>query len=168
MKQAAEPEDMTMNEIGRRGGRFDPSSLPEFRPDPALWARIVACQQQRVARRRWQVAGVLGGAVAATFAVVLLAPGLRHATPDDGGHDTAQEQSRALEREWAGLAVDHAAKAGGAHLRAIDAQLQSAYDRGAGVEELSPLWQQRNRALRGLIDGLRSGAADRGDSITQI
>ena len=158
-----------MNEIGTRGGRFDPSGLPEFRPDPALWARIVARQQQRVARRRWQVAGALGGAVAATFAVVLLAPGLHHAAaPGDGGHDTAQEQSRALEREWASLAIDHAATGGGAHLRAIDAQLQSAYDRGAGIEELSPLWQQRNRALRALIDGLRSGAAERSDSITQI
>jgi hypothetical protein len=29
--------------------------------------------------------------------------------------------------------------------------LQSAYDRGAGSDELAPLWQQRNEALRGLI-----------------
>jgi len=49
-----------------------------------------------------------------------------------------------------------------------DAQLQAAYDRGAGIEEISTLWQQRNRALRGLIDGLRNGVADRGDGITQI
>ena len=89
-------------------------------------------------------------------------------TPDAGGRGTVQEQSRALEREWASLATDRDANIGATHLRAIDAQLQSAYDRGAGIEELSLLWQQRNRALRGLIDGLRSGAANRGDSITQI
>ncbi len=161
------PESMSMNEFGRRG-RFDPSRLPEFNPDPALWPRIVARQQQRVARRRWQAAGVLGAAAAAMLALVLIAPGLRRAIPDDGGHGTVQEQSRVLEQEWAGLAGDHAASMGGTHLRAIDAQLQAAYDRGAGAEELSPLWQQRNRALRGMIDGLRRGAGDRGDSITQI
>ena len=154
-----------MNELGRR---FDPTRLPEFRPDPALWARIVSHHQQRVARRRWQVAGVLGTAVAAAFAVVLLAPGLRRGMQDDGGHDTAQEQSRALEREWASLASNRGANAGATHLRAVDAQLQAAYDRGAGIEEISALWHQRNRALRGLIDGLRNGVADRGDSITQI
>jgi hypothetical protein len=167
MKQASMPENVTMTEFGR-GRRFDPSRLPEFRPDPALWTRIVAGQQQRVARRRWLAAGALGAAAAAAFAVVLIAPGLRRAMPDAGGRGTVQEQSRALEREWASLATDRAANIGATHLRAIDAQLQSAYDRGAGIEELSLLWQQRNRALRGLIDGLRSGAANRGDSITQI
>ena len=154
-----------MDELGRR---FDPTRLPEFSPDPALWVRIVAHQQRRVARRRLQVAGVLGAAVAAAFAVVLIAPGLRRATPDDGGRTIAQAQSRALEREWANLASSRGANAGAAHLRAIDAQLQAAYDRGARIEEISPLWQQRNRALRGLIDGLRNGVAERGDSITQI
>lgn len=157
-----------MSEIERRGNRFDPTRLPEFRPDPALWARIAARQQQRVSRRRWQVAAVLGGAVAATVAVALLAPDLPRNAPHDAERGTAQEQSRALEREWASLSTDHAANAGGAHLRAIDAQLQAAYDRHAGIEERAALWQQRNRALRELIDGLRNGVADRGDSITQI
>jgi hypothetical protein len=157
-----------MNEQGRRGGRFDPSRLPVFSPDPALWERIVERQRQRVVSRRWRVAGVCGGAVAATFAVVLLSPGLHPPPPADVRRGAAQEQSRVLETEWASLAGGHAAAAGTTHLRAIDAQLQSAYDRGAGIEELSPLWQQRNRALRGLIDGLRNGAVDRGDSITQI
>jgi len=159
------PESMTMNEFG---GRFDPTRLPEFRPDPALWARIVARQQQRVARRHWQVTGVLGVAMTAAFAVVLVSPGLRRVTPDGGKHGAAQEQSRALEREWSSLASSRGANAGTTHLRAIDAQLQAAYDRGAGVEEISPLWQRRNRALRGLIDDLRNGVADRGDGITQI
>jgi hypothetical protein len=156
---------MMVNERGSRMRRFDGSRLPEFVPDPALWARIIAQRQQRIARRRWQVAGALGTAMAATIAVALLAPGLRQAAPDD--RDTAQQQSRALENEWASLARDHAASAGATHLRAIDAQLQAAYDRGAGSEELSPLWQRRNRALRGLIDGLRNGAVG-GESITQI
>lgn len=154
-----------MNELERR---FDPAGLPEFTPDPALWARIVARQQQRAVRRRWQIAGVLGTTAAAAFALVLIAPALRRDTSDDGGRAAAQEQSRVLEREWSDLASNRGAIAGATHLRAIDAQLQAAYDRGAGIEEISPLWQQRNRALRGLIDGLRNGVADRGDSITQI
>jgi hypothetical protein len=165
MKRASILENVTVDEFGNR---FDPTRLPEFRPDPALWVRIVAHQQQRVRRRRWQVACVLGVAVAASFAVALLAPGLRRTTPEEIVRGIAQEQSRALEREWADLASSRGANAGAAHLRAIDAQLQAAYDRGARVEEISPLWQQRNRALRGLIDGLRNGVVDRGDSITQI
>jgi HPt (histidine-containing phosphotransfer) domain-containing protein len=79
-----------------------------------------------------------------------------------------QEQSRVLENEWTKLAGGHASAIGTTHLRAIDAQLQAAYDRGAGTEELSPLWQRRNRALRGLIDALRNGIADRDGSLTQI
>lgn len=149
-------------------GRFDPARLPEFRPDPALWARIVARQQRRVARRRWQVAGLLGAAMTAAFTVLLVAPGLRRVMPDEGKRGNVQEQSRALEREWSSLASSRGANAGATHLRAIDAQLQAAYDRGAGIEEISPLWQRRNRALRELIDALRNGVGDRGDSITQI
>jgi hypothetical protein len=167
MTQASVPENTAMDESR---GRFDPTRLPEFRPDPALWGRIVERQQQRVVRRRLEmaVAGVLGTAVAAAFAVVLIAPGVRRATPDEAGRVIAQAQSRALEKEWASLASSRGTNAGAAHLRAIDAQLQAAYDRGAGTEEISPLWQQRNRALRGLIDGLRNGVAERGDGVTQI
>jgi hypothetical protein len=46
-------------------------------------------------------------------------------------------------------------------VHAIDTALQAAYDRGARAEELQPLWQQRNQALRGLILSARSDAVTR-------
>jgi len=155
-----------MSEHDRPVRRFDPRQLPEFVPDTALWSRIAATQRQRLARRRWRTAGALGGAIAAALAIVVLVPSLRQPASED--RSTMQDQSRALEDEWTKLAGTHAPTIGTTHLRAIDAQLQAAYDRGAGMDELSPLWQQRNRALRGLIDGLRNGVVDRDDSITQI
>ena len=155
-----------MNEHEEPSRKFDPRRLPEFAPDPALWSRIAATQQRRIVQQRWRKASALGGAVAAALAVVVLASSLRHARPDNGS--VVQEQSRALEDEWTKLASNRAPTIGASHLRAIDAQLQAAYDRGAGTDELSPLWQQRNRALRGLIDGLRHGSSDRDGGLTQI
>jgi len=61
-------------------------------------------------------------------------------------------ESQALEREWQALTPASARPSADlARLRIIDAALQSAYDRGAGSEELAPLWKERNEALRGLI-----------------
>lgn len=144
---------------------FDPRQLPEFVPDATLWPRIVAARQRHVSRRRWRIAGALGGTVAAALAVVVFIPSLRSPAPIE--RSTMLDQSRALEDEWTRLAGGQMPAIGTTHLRAIDDQLQAAYDRGAGMDELSPLWQQRNRALRGLIDGLRDGV-DRDDSLTQI
>ncbi|MGN6519715.1 MAG: hypothetical protein ACTHK2_09860 [Dokdonella sp.] len=152
-------------EQGTRG--FDPRRLPEFAPDPALWSRIVAAQQRRASRRRWQRA-VVGGALAASIAAALLVgvPVLAPVVPS--GTIAMQDESRALEDEWRRLAGTQAAALGSTRLRAIDAELQAAYDRGAATDELSALWQQRNRALQGLIAAMQDGAYGRSSSITQL
>jgi hypothetical protein len=149
-------------------GGFDPRQLPEFMPDATLWPRILAAQQRRAARRRWQ-AIAFGGAIAATICLAVLV-GTRVAPegPSVASGMAIQDESRSLEGEWLRLAGAQAAAIGTTRLRAIDAELQAAYDRGADVDELGPLWQQRNRALRGLIAGMQDGALKRSTSITQI
>ena len=123
-------------------------SLPTFRPDPALWARIVRTQHRRRVRRRWTGAGLAAAAVA----VIAVATSLVAPRPQDADRAwTAQDESRALELEWRRLAAAGSQMAGTARVRAIDAALQIAYDRGARDEETAALWQQRNRALRTLI-----------------
>lgn len=147
---------------------FDPRRLPEFAPDPALWSRIAAAEQRRLARRRWQRA-VFGGAVAASFAAALLVGGRLVVAPvAPAGATAMQDESRTLEGEWRRLAGAQAATLGSTRLRAIDAELQAAYDRGAATDELASLWQQRNRALRGLIAAMQDGAYGRASSITQL
>jgi hypothetical protein len=74
----------------------------------------------------------------------------------------SQRESQSLEREWHALPRAAAQPAGLARLHVIDATLQSAYDRGARVDELQPLWKERNDALRGLI------LAARADTVTRI
>lgn len=149
--------------------RFDPRQLPEFTPDPALWTRIAAAQQRRMARRRWRTA-VVGTAIAASLAAALLVGGRFAVAPAGSPAPTTamQDESRALEGEWHRLVGAQAAALGSTRLRAIDAELQSAYDRGAGADELEALWQQRNRALRGLIASVQDGAYGRASSITQL
>lgn len=147
---------------------FDPRRLPEFVPDPSLWPRIAAAQQQRVSRRR-RVRGVLGAAIAASFAAAVLLGGRSlHAPVAPGAALAMQDESRALEDQWRRLAGAQAAALGSTRLRAIDAELQAAYDRGASSNELAPLWQQRNRALRGLIAVMQDRAYGRASRITQL
>jgi hypothetical protein len=148
---------------------FDPHALPEFVPDAALWSRIVAAQQQRAARRGVRGFAFGGAAAAAICAAVLIGP--RWMPIDPAGTSVAvniQDESRSLESEWLRVAGAQAAAIGTARLRAIDTELQAAYDRSAGNDELAPLWQQRNRALRELIAGMQDGAVRRSASITQI
>lgn len=161
-----------MRHEGAGARRFDPRRLPEFAPGPALWTRIAAAQQRRVARRRWRAA-VFGTAIAASVAAALLVGGRLAVAPigplAPGATTTAmQGESRALEGEWHRLVGAKAAALGSTRLRAIDAELQSAYDRGAGADELVSLWQQRNRALRGLIASVQDGAYGRAASVTQL
>jgi len=147
---------------------FDPRRLPEFAPGPVLWSRIAAAQQRRVSVRRWQRA-VFGGALAASVAAALLVGdrfGVAPVAPS--GTAAMQDESRTLEGEWHLLAGAQAAALGSTRLRAIDAELQAAYDRGAAADELASLWQQRNRALRGLIAAMQDGAYGRASSITQL
>ncbi len=135
---------------------LDFSRLPEFTPDPALWSRISAAQRARQRRRRG-LFGAGGAAVAAAlFAAVLVLP--RAPAPDARIDAVAagERESRALEAEWLRVAAE-ARPLPTARLRAIDAALQAAYDRGARADEVAPLWQQRNQALRGLLVRAQDG-----------
>lgn len=138
---------------------FDVQALPVFAPDPALWQRIAAEHRRRSSARRRR-AGAVGLAAAAVLA---LAIGLQLRTPTGTpplALSDGQRESQALENEWQRIASAPRQSVGGlARLRVIDAALQSAYDRGAEADELTPLWRQRNDALRGLIAGVQ----DRGD-----
>jgi hypothetical protein len=139
--------------------------LPVFEPDASLWPRIVAAHAAAKAPRRRPVRWILGAAAAAAVVVTLLAIVPRapiEPRASEPALTESQHESQSLEREWQALSPAGAQPAGLARLHVIDATLQSAYDRGAEADELRPLWQQRNDALRGLI------LAARGDAVTRI
>lgn len=125
--------------------------LPDFEPDPGLWARIQAARARRQRRRRnaWLGGGL---AAAAVLCVVLLG---RDRLPSGSAGDLAswREQAQSLESQWRTMAADALDPRSRAELRLIDAELQSAYDRGAGDDELIPLWKLRSAALQDLIRG---------------
>ncbi|HEY6892679.1 MAG TPA: hypothetical protein VI258_00820 [Rhodanobacteraceae bacterium] len=128
------------------------AELPVFVPDAHLWSRIAAEHAKRRAtpRPRCWIAAV--AAVAAAVAVIVTVPRLMETKPGEPVALEGQRESQALESEWRSLTAASARPSVDlARLRVIDAALQSAYDRGAGTEELAPLWKERNQALRGLI-----------------
>jgi len=59
---------------------------------------------------------------------------------------------------YAGLSQAASPLESEAELRAVELALQQAYDRGAAVDELLPLWQQRNDVLSNLIVLAADGA----------
>lgn len=127
------------------------AELPVFAPDAKLWSRIVAQHARQKAPprpRRWIVLASAAAIVAAIVAV----PTFTRTKPGEPLAIEGQRESQALEREWQSLTpVSARPSVDLARLRIIDAALQSAYDRGAGSDELAPLWKERNDALRGLI-----------------
>jgi hypothetical protein len=126
------------------------AGLPVFAPDAELWSRIAAEHAKRRARPRRWIAAV--AAVAAAAAAIVVVPRLTGTKPGEPLALEGQRESQALEREWRSLTSASARPSVDlARLRLIDAALQSAYDRGAGGDELAPLWKERNEALRGLI-----------------
>lgn len=145
-----------MSGAGKMRHGVDFSKLPEFAPDPALWSRIVAAQQARQRRQRLGGAGL--AVAAAVFAAVLLVPRTPMAPVAVDAVAAGERESRLLEDEWLRLAPD-ARPLPSARLRAIDTALQAAYDRRAPGNEVAPLWQQRNQALRGLIVRAQEGVA---------
>ena len=154
---------MTMIESGAEP-RFDANALPVFAPDPALRVRILAAHARQRRQRRVRV--LCGGALAASFALAALLLARRELALPVASRvetvSTAQDESRGLELEWQRAAASRSAQVAAPRVRAIDAQLQSAYDRGADARELSTLWAQRNAALRQLIQASGEGivAAD--------
>ena len=149
-------------------------ALPDFAPDPGLRSRVMAARQRQLRVRRWQRSGGAAAVAAAGAALAVLAfwrPAAPPAAADLVQAEVAssQRESRALETQWQQLARgDAAGNPALMRLRLIDASLQAAYDRGAGTHELAPLWQQRNRALRGLITRLHGAEAGDGSAVTRI
>ena len=121
------------------------AALPEFDPPADLWARIETEHHRRRQRRRVLQWGTGIAAALALATVLLLAPQRESAT--DGGNGMLallESRSQELEQRYAGLSQTVSALENEAELRAVEQALQQAYDRGAAVEELMPLWQQRN------------------------
>lgn len=155
-----------MSGAGEMKRSLDVTKLPEFAPDPALWSRIVAAHEARRRRRRLGGAGL--AIAAAVFAAVLLVPRAPLVPTGLDAVAAGERESRLLEDEWLRLAAD-ARPLPSARLRALDAALQAAYDRGAPGSEVAPLWRQRNEALRGLIVRAQQGVAvDAVATVTRI
>lgn len=131
--------------------------LPEFDPDPGLWARIDATNARRISAQRNQRLRWLASGIAASVALFLILPGTRDVS--DSGLAEWQQRSQSLEQEWRSLARQSVDSRSQAQLRLIDLDLQSAYDRGATESELAPLWKLRIDILSELIE--RSGATTR-------
>lgn len=149
------------------GNRFGLQQLPVFTPDPGLWPRVMAGQLRQQRARRWK-RGVACMAVAVLVcdAVVLL-PGPQ-LLPQQAVI-TGQRESRALESQW--LQVMNSTANGTPNLssvRMIDADLQAAYDHGAGARAIAPLWRQRNEVLRGLIAQRRDADVHSAPDVTEI
>lgn len=154
---------MTMIESGKPQ-RFDASALPTFAPDPALRARILASRARQRQWRRVRFA-VGSGALAASLALAALLIGHRGPTTMHAeAASAAQVESRGLELEWQQSTRSAPATIATPRLRAIDAQLQSAYDRGADARDVSALWARRNAALRQLIQASSDGIVAADDS----
>lgn len=143
-------------------------NLPVFEPDPALWPRIRAAQQRRMRMQRLRNGGFSIAAAAAVCVIVLGLP--RPLPPEQQMLAATQRESQALEGEWHRLVVpaSQTAPVGLSRLRSIDAALQAAYDRGAEADELAPLWQQRNQALRGLIARVQGTTGHDEPAVTRI
>ncbi len=148
------------------------SSLPCFAPDPLLRERILAAHDHHRKRRRMLRLGGIGSLAASLVAAAIL---ISHdwraepaAFPATVGEAPSSE-SRALERQWLASARSAVSPGQTVQMRAIDTELQAAYDRGADADELSTLWARRNIALRELIKAAREGMTTAGDvQVTRI
>ncbi len=140
--------------------------LPEFAPSAALWPRIETAHRARVHARRWYSGGLVAAA-AAVVAAIALSPG--SGPPAHADMIARQRESQALEHQWHQLAQMPASGAAvTTRLRTIDVALQSAYDHGAAANELASLWQQRNEALRDLIEQWRETGSHNVRLLTRI
>jgi len=126
--------------------------LPVFE-SADLWPRIRAAHESKRRAHALRKLTAIAAAAAIVAGVVLTLP----RTSPQPTVVEGQSESQTLEREWQALPVATMRPAAGlARLHVIDTALQAAYDRGAQAEELSPLWRQRNEALRGLILSART------------
>lgn len=136
--------ELSLHEIVQRLPGAEPAHV-----SADLWPRIAAAHLARRRRRRVLRLAGAGLAAAALFAVMLSAPTwlAKPATPVDW-----QARAQALEIQLNALAARGDANGFvDAELVRIDAALQAAYDRGAPVNEVTPLWKQRSDLLGALL-----------------
>jgi hypothetical protein len=147
-------------------GRIDWERLPEYAPDPQLWPRVLAARQRRTRTRRQRRSGLFALAAAALVVATVFSwpqPPLQQKIA------AGQRESQALESRWRHLSSAHSSDPiAAARVRGIDEALQAAYDRGGANNELAPLWQQRNQALRGLIARFQDTRGDAESAVTRI
>lgn len=134
------------------------AALPEFDPPAHLWARIEAEHLRRRQRRRVLQWGSGIAAALALATVLLVMPQQESASTGSSALALLESRSQELEQRYADLDPSATAVENEAELRAVELALQQAYDRGAAVEELMPLWQQRNEVLTSLIALAADGA----------
>jgi len=134
------------------------AALPEFDPPAHLWARIEAEHHRRRQRRRVMQWGAAVAASLALAAVLLLVPQRELTSSAPSALALLESRSQELEQRYADLEPSVTAVENEAELHAVELALQQAYDRGAAVEELMPLWQQRNDVLTSLIALAADGA----------
>jgi hypothetical protein len=122
--------------------------LPSFEPGDELWARVVARRAANQRRSRALTLGsiaLLGLAIAIGWRVGVRAP--------DGAalaNAPAHEAELKLARESLAPAAANARDVE-ARLARVDAELQSAYDRHAGHDEIARLWRARGELESALL-----------------
>lgn len=133
-------------------------------PPDTLWSRIETVHAQNK-RRKMRVRLATAGLCAAAFAVVL-SFGIHLPSRHRGAADVDwQARAQALEVQLRALAQDddalqlHGSGETRAELLRVDLSLQAAYDRGAGKDELAPLWKRRSELLDALIEVRQQGLA---------
>lgn len=149
----SEPE-LTFHELTRH---LRLRELPESEPSSDLWQRIARAHHGRVRRARVR-RGIIGSSIAAAaLAAVLIVPGWLVRPTADGAIDW-QARAQALELQLHALDASGSAQAVSAGLldaqseiARIDDALQTAYDTGAGKEQLALLWKRRSELLGTLI-----------------
>lgn len=135
-----------------------PPAVTPLAPPPELWPRIATAHIARLERRRvWRI--VAGSALALVLSLALSWP-LLHA-PDPAAIDW-QARAQALELQLDALplptATDSLGQLAEGELAHVDQSLQAAYDRGARINEMSPLWQRRSELLESLLELRRQQA----------
>lgn len=158
-----------MNE--RRSNRgddpLDLQRLPVFTPDAGLWLRVLAGQRRQRHLQRWQRGSACAAAAVFAFAAITLLP--HPQVPVQVNVAAIQRESQALESQWLHVTNASAVQSHDfARVRIIDADLQAAYDHGADVRDIAPLWRQRNDALRGLIAHVQDPETESTPLLTRI
>ncbi|MBB1088132.1 hypothetical protein H4F99_06470 [Lysobacter sp. SG-8] len=121
-------------------------ALPDPVPPAALETRLRAAHAHRGRWLRGGMGVVAVGLFALAFLPALMAPDLQPPLAHGPGPKGGASQQIPHQRQ----------------VQAIDRALQAAYARGAGDDEVAPLWQARERLMAGARTPGPSGSPSRG------